>query len=119
MIQRLFIFLLDELKQISTELPEIYAVCHPGKQFLQRTMLHFLEALIHGCNSSTQCLRFAVRISGVDDQAAKTYLQDILSKPFPATDLMQPIYADNAPESNGFWLRGLGENSLRVLFRIS
>jgi hypothetical protein len=103
----------DELKQIYNDLPNIYAeMSDQGKSLFGKNDVAFygsLDTWMQFINALR--LRYAVRISGVDDQAARTYLQDILSKPFPTHDLMQPIYADVAPESNGFWLRGLGENS--------
>jgi len=103
----------DELKQISNELPQTYAAMSTqGKEIFAKNdvaLFGNIDSWLQFINAVR--LRAAVRISGVDEQGAKSYLQDILTKPFPTTDLMQPIYADVAPESNGFWLRGLGENS--------
>lgn len=111
--KEIYISVMDELKQLYTELPQVYnGMSELAKQLFAKydiafsgnidTWLQFINALR---------LKYAVRISGVDEPTAKTHLQDILSKPFPTQDLMQPIFADVAPESNGFWMRGLGENS--------
>lgn len=104
---------MSEMKQIYQDLPGQYdAMSELGKQLLAKNDIAFLgdinkwRAFINALR-----LRFAIRISGVDEQLAKTELTDILSKPFPAMDLLQPIFAPQGPESNGFWIRGLGENS--------
>lgn len=109
----IYVSVMKDLKQLMQDLPQIYgSMTQQGKLLLSKydvafggdvnTWLQFINALR---------LRYAVRISGVDEQLAKTELQDILTKPFPTKDLMQPIFADEGPESNGFWIRGLGENS--------
>ena len=109
----IYVSVMNDLRQVMQELPQTYgAMSELGKQLLSKydvaftgdvnKWLQFINALR---------LKYAVRISGVDQQLAKTELQDILAKPFPTQDLLQPIFADVAPESNGFWIRGLGENS--------
>ncbi len=109
----IYISVLDELKQIYTELPKTYGeMTSLGQQLFAKNDIAFngnIALWLQFINSLR--LKYAVRISGVEDAAAKTYLQDILSKPLPVMDLLQPIFADVAPESSGFWLRGLGENS--------
>jgi hypothetical protein len=111
--KEIYVSVMKDMKQIMQDLPQIYgSMSQLGKQLLSKydvafggdvnTWLQFINALR---------LRYAVRISGVDQQLAKTELQDILTKPFPTKDLLQPIFADEGPESNGFWIRGLGENS--------
>lgn len=111
--KEIYVSVMKDLKQITQDLPQIYGgMTQLGKQLLSKydvalggdvnKWLQFINALR---------LKYAVRISGVDEQLAKTELQDVLTKPFPTQDLLQPIFADVAPESNGFWIRGLGENS--------
>jgi len=111
--KEIYLSVMNDLKQISQELPQVYGgMSDLGKNLFAKydvalggnidKWLRFINALR---------LKYAVRISGVEEATAKTHLQEILSKPLPLQDLLQPIFADVAPESNGFWLRGLGENS--------
>lgn len=111
--KEIYVSVMNELKQIYTELPQVYnAMTDLGKNLfgsydvaLNGDIAKWLQFI----NSIR--LKAAIRISGVDETFAKAEIQDILSKPLPATDLLQPIFVDVAPESNGFWIRGLGENS--------
>jgi hypothetical protein len=111
--KEIYLSVMDELRQIMTELPEVYAAMSPlGQQLFAKNDIAFngnIDQWLRFINSLR--LKYAVRIAGVEEQIAKTHLQDILSKPLPVVDMMQPIFADVAPESNGFWLRGVGENS--------
>ncbi len=111
--KEIYLSVMNELKQISQDLPQIYgAMTDLGKQLLARYDVAFsgsIDKWLRFINALR--LKYAVRISGVDEGTAKAQLQDILSKPFPTQDFLQPIFADVAPESNGFWIRGLGENS--------
>jgi hypothetical protein len=104
---------MNDLKQISTELPQIFnGMSDLGKELFIKTDVVFggnINTWLQFIN--TLRLKYAVRISGVDEAFAKSELQDILAKPFPTRDLLQPMFAEVAPESNGFWIRGLGENS--------
>lgn len=111
--KQIYVSVMNELKQIQQDLPQIYGgMTSLGKQLLSKNdvalggdvnrWLQFINALR---------LKYAVRVSGVDEALAKNELKDILTKPFPAQDVLQPVFADEAPESNGFWTRGLGENS--------
>jgi hypothetical protein len=109
----IYLSVMDELKAIYDELPEVYSgMSELAKQLLAKNDVAFsgnIDTWRKFINALR--LRYAVRISGVEEATAKTHLQDILSKPLPTTDMMQPIFADVAPESNGFWMRGVGENS--------
>lgn len=109
----IYVSVLSDLKQIMQDLPQIYGrMSELGKQILSKNDVAFngdINKWLQFINALR--LRYAVRISGVDAQLAKSELQDILAKPFPTQDLLQPIFADEGPESNGFWIRGLGENS--------
>jgi hypothetical protein len=111
--KEIYVSVIAELRQIMTELPEVYNnMTDLGKNLFGNHDLAFggdITKWLQFINSIR--LRFAVRISGVDEILAKAEIQDILTKPLPATDLLQPLYAEAAPESNGFWIRGLGENS--------
>lgn len=104
---------MDELKQISNDLPGIYA----GMSELAKGVFSSQDLALHGDIDkwvryvNFLRLKYAVRISGVNEEFAKSHLQDVLTKPLPATDLTWQLPVDVAPESNGFWLRGLGENS--------
>lgn len=111
--RQIYVSVMNELKQIQQDLPQIYgSMTSLGKQLLSKNdvalggdvtrWLQFINALR---------LKYAVRISGVDETLAKNELKDILTNSFPTQDFLQPLFADAAPESNGFWARGLGENS--------
>lgn len=104
---------LDELKQISTDLPGIYDEMSSLSKNLFATndlaMKGDVDKWVRYINALR--LKYAVRISGVAEDVAKTHLQDVLTKPLPAADYVWDLTTDVAPESNGFWLRGLGENS--------
>lgn len=109
----IYVSVMNDLKQISQELPQIYnGMTDLGKNLFGNNDVAFngdINKWLQFINALR--LKYAVRIAGVDETLAKAELQDILTKAFPAVDLMQPIYADVAPESSGFWMRGLGENS--------
>jgi hypothetical protein len=104
---------LDEWKSISDGLQAEYnAMSDLGKSLFPKYDLAFqgnISLWIQYINALR--LKFAVRLSGVDDAFAKTHIQDVLTKPLPTADMTWSLGVDNAPESNGFWLRGLGENS--------
>ncbi|MBE7169671.1 MAG: SusD/RagB family nutrient-binding outer membrane lipoprotein [Williamsia sp.] len=103
---------ITELKTIADELPATYAaMSSAAKQTfavqdiaLQGDINRWMQYI------NTLRLKYAVRISGVDETTAKSVLQEVMAKPFPATDLLWSLTVDVAPESNGFWLRGLYEN---------
>jgi hypothetical protein len=111
--KEIYVSVMNELKQIYQELPQIYnAMTDLGKNLfgtydvaLNGDINKWLEFI------NSLRLKYAVRISGVDETLARAELTDVLAKPLPTQDLLQPIFADVAPESNGFWMRGLGENS--------
>lgn len=111
--KEIYVSVMNELKNIYTELPQVYGAMTPlGKELFARYDIAFngsIDKWLQFINSIR--LKYAVRISGVDEPLAKTHLQEILTRPFPAQDFLQPMFADQAPESNGFWIRGLGENS--------
>lgn len=111
--KEVYVSALNDLKQLYTDLPQVYgAMTQLGKELFANNDVAFqgdMSKWLAFINAVR--LRFSVRISGVDDVFAKAQIQDILTKPLPTIDLLQPIYADVAPESNGFWMRGLGENS--------
>ncbi|HYO22594.1 MAG TPA: SusD/RagB family nutrient-binding outer membrane lipoprotein [Flavisolibacter sp.] len=104
---------LNELKLIGEELPGVYA----GMSDLAKNVFATNDLAMKGDIDkwvqyiNVLRLKAAIRISGVDEATAKTHIQDVLSKPLPTTDLTWSVTVDVAPESNGFWLRGLGENS--------
>jgi hypothetical protein len=109
----IYVSVMGDLKQITQDLPQVYsAMTDLGKQLFAKNDVAFVGDVnkwLQFINALR--LKYAVRISGVDETLAKSELQDVLTKPFPAQDLLQPIFAPEGPESNGFWIRGLGENS--------
>jgi hypothetical protein len=111
--KQIYTAVMTDLKQIYQELPQVYN----GMTDLGKNLFGSYDVALNGDISkwlqfiNALRLKYAVRIAGVDEALARTELQDVLAKPLPAADLLQPIFADVAPESNGFWIRGLGENS--------
>jgi hypothetical protein len=105
--------ILNELKVLGEELPTVYA----GMSALAKSVFATNDLAMKGdINKWVQYinairLKAAIRISGVDEATAKTHIQDVLTKELPTTDLTWSLTVDVAPESNGFWIRGLGENS--------
>lgn len=111
--KEIYVSVMNELKQIYQELPQIYnAMTDLGKN-----LFGTYDVALNGDISkwltfiNSLRLKYAIRISGVDETLARAEIADVLTKPLPTQDLLQPIFADVAPESNGFWIRGLGENS--------
>lgn len=109
----IYLAVLDDLKQVYADLPAVYSgMSELAKQLFGKHDLAFngnIDSWLKFINALR--LKYSLRISGVDEATAKTHLQDVLTKPLPTADMLQPIFADVAPESNGFWMRGLGENS--------
>jgi hypothetical protein len=111
--KEIYVTVMNDLKQLYTEIQTVYAgMSDLGKQLFGTNDLAFsgdINKWLQFTNAIR--LRAAIRISGVDETLAKAEIADVLTKQLPTTDLLQPMYAEAAPESNGFWIRGLGENS--------
>jgi hypothetical protein len=111
--KEIYVSVMTDLKQIYADLPGIYnGMTDLGKNLFGTTDIALggnIDKWLQFINAIR--LKYAVRISGVDDVLAKATIQEVLTKPLPTVDLLQPIVVDEAPESNGFWIRGLGENS--------
>jgi hypothetical protein len=111
--KEIYVSALNELKAITEQLPGEYAAMSDlGKSLFAKNDYGFkgnIDVWVRYLNSLR--LKFALRISGVDEAFAKTHIQDVLTKQLPNTDITWSLGVENAPESNGFWLRGLGENS--------
>jgi len=105
--------ILAELKTIGEELPATYAAMSDlGKGVFKQQDFAF-KGDIQKWVRYTYALRlkYAIRISGVDDATAKAQLQDIVSKNMlPQTDLGWTMPIDNAAIGGGTWARGLYEN---------
>jgi hypothetical protein len=104
---------LDELKQLGEELPGVYNAMSTLAKNVFATNDLAMKGDISKWVQYINALRLkaAIRISGVDEATAKTHIADVLTKQLPTTDLTWSLTVDVAPESNGFWIRGLGENS--------
>lgn len=111
--KEIYLSVLNELKAITEELPGLYNnMSTLGKEIFTRNDICFqgdINKWIQYINALR--LKFALRISGVEEATAKTHLADVLTKPLPTTDFTWRLPVDNAPESNGFWLRGVYENT--------
>lgn len=103
---------ISELKTIADELPGTYAAMSQAAKTNFAAQDIALQGDISRWTQYINALRlkYAVRISGVDEATAKSTLQEVMAKPFPATDLLWSLTVDVAPESNGFWIRGVYEN---------
>lgn len=105
---------ITELKNLEDQLPQTYS----GMSAEAKEVLQSQDFALHGDISKwiqyihALRLRFAVRISGVDEAFAKETIQDLLSKnDFPQEDLIFTVPEKNNVLSGGMWERGLYENA--------
>jgi hypothetical protein len=111
--REIYLSVLNEWKAIVDSLPVQYGrMSSLAKELMPKNDIIFfgdINKWVQYINALR--LKFALRISGVDEATAKAHIQDVLTRSLPTTDFQWSLTVDNAPESNGFWLRGLSENS--------
>jgi len=112
--REIYVSVLDELKAISEALPEEYAaMSEVAKATFNTQDIAFegnIEKWVQYVNAIR--LRFAVRLSGVEESIAKTHIQDIVTKNnLPTTDMtwLFPNQLENDPFSGGTCVRGWKE----------
>lgn len=103
---------LDELKKISEELPGEYNKMSVSAKAVFNTQdIAFrgdINAWVQYINAIR--LKFAVRISGVEEAFAKTHIQDVIAKKnFPTTDQVWAMPYALMANGGGEWIRGIGE----------
>ncbi|MBZ4189699.1 SusD/RagB family nutrient-binding outer membrane lipoprotein [Niabella beijingensis] len=108
----IYVGVLDELKRISEELPAVYdKMSASAKATFNTQDIAFkgdLNKWIQYINAIR--LKYALRISGVEEQTAKTHIQDVLSKNnLPAADMVFVMPYALDPRNGGEWVRGLNE----------
>lgn len=103
---------LDELKKIANDLPGEYSKMSVSAKAVFNTQdIAFrgdINAWVQYINAIR--LKFAVRISGVDEAFAKSHIQDVLSKNnFPTADQVWAMPYALMANGGGEWIRGIGE----------
>lgn len=108
--------ILDELKNIADTLPVLYnQLSAIQKESFQKQDFAMKGDITKWVQYSHALrLRYALRISGVEEAVAKTHIQDVLTKGLPAADITppEPFVAD--PLSGGTWERGWYENNFAL-----
>ncbi|WP_018630405.1 SusD/RagB family nutrient-binding outer membrane lipoprotein [Niabella aurantiaca] len=110
--QEIYLSVLDDLKRIAEALPAVYdKMSESAKSTFNTQDIAFrgdLNKWVQYINAIR--LKYAVRISGVAEQAAKTHIQDILSKNnLPTADMVFAMPYELDPRNGGEWIRGLNE----------
>ncbi len=103
---------LDELKKIANDLPGEYSKMSTSAKAVFNTQdIAFrgdINAWVQYINAIR--LKFAVRISGVEEVFAKSHIQDVLSKNnFPTRDQVWAMPYALMANGGGEWIRGIGE----------
>ncbi|OQP57277.1 hypothetical protein A3860_12035 [Niastella vici] len=103
---------LDELKKISSDLPGQYnKMSVSAKAVFNSQDIAFrgdVNQWVQYINAIR--LKFAVRISGVEEAFAKSHIQDVLSKNnLPTSDQVWAMPYALMANSGGEWIRGIGE----------
>jgi len=111
--KEIYVNVLEDLKKISTELPEVYSkMSASGKATFNNQDIAFrgdINKWIQYINALR--LKYALRISGVEESIAKTHISDVLAKNnLPKTDMVWQMPYDIDPRNGGEWLRGLFES---------
>lgn len=111
--------ILDDLKKIADELPGQYAKMSPeAKALLVKQDIALKGDITKWVQYANALrLRYAVNLSGVDAEKAKTHITDAI-KNLPTTDLTWKIPHVNAASDlpgGGTWQRGLYESAFRAL----
>jgi hypothetical protein len=105
--------IIENLKKEAEDLPGIYSKMSPaGKTLFTNQDLAFhgdINKWVQYANALR--LKYAVRISGVDEGYAKTHIADVLTKPLPQTDFTIALTSKNDVPGGGTWLRGLYERN--------
>ena len=104
--------MLNELKQISEELPTMHSKMSASAKATFATQdIAFngdVNKWIQYINAIR--LRFSVRISGVEEATAKSHIQDLITKNnFPAQDLVWQMPYSQGSNYGGEWIRGISE----------
>ncbi|WP_313155242.1 SusD/RagB family nutrient-binding outer membrane lipoprotein [Sphingobacterium multivorum] len=110
--KEIYISVLNDLKKISEELPAVQAKMTPSAiAVFQNQDIAFhgdINKWIQYMNALR--LKYALRISGVDEATAKTHINDVLSKNnLPQTDMVWQMPYKLDVKGGGEWTRGLFE----------
>ncbi|MDY7394310.1 SusD/RagB family nutrient-binding outer membrane lipoprotein [Aureibaculum sp. 2210JD6-5] len=111
--KEIYVSVLEDLKTIAGELPGIYSKMSPDAQALLVTQDIALQGDISKWVQYTNALRlrFAVKLSGVDEATAKSHIAEAIQN-LPTEDLsfdLPHIDAAAALPGGGTWQRGLFE----------
>lgn len=110
--KEIYLTILDELKSIADELPTAHSkMSASAVATFNNQDIAFrgdLEKWVQYINAIR--LKYALRISGVEEAAASTHIQDVLSKNnLPTADMLWSMPYDMDVFNGGEWLRGLNE----------
>ena len=110
--KEIYVTILDELKSIADELPAAYnkmtasAIATFNNQDI--AFRGDVDKWVQYVNAIR--LKYALRISGVEEAIASTHIQDVLSKNnLPTTDMVWSMPYDIDIMNGGEWLRALNE----------
>jgi hypothetical protein len=103
---------LDDLKRIGNELPGVYAkMTASARATFEVQDIAFkgnVQKWVQYINAMR--LKYALRISGVQEGLAKTHIQDVLSKnDLPQVDMVFAMPYALDPVNGGEWVRGMNE----------
>jgi hypothetical protein len=111
--KEIYVAVLDELKTVAAELPGIYQnMSAEGKSLLEQQDLALqgdVDKWVRYANALR--LRYAVRLSGVDEALAKQHIGEVIGN-LPQTDLawdIPHVDAASALPGGGTWQRGMYE----------
>jgi hypothetical protein len=110
--KEIYVSILDDFKRISEQLPAIYEKMSPSAKAVFNTQDIAFRGDVQKWVQYINALRlkYAVRISGVEEATAKTHIADVLAKNnFPTVDQTWPMPYPLMANAGGEWLRGIGE----------
>lgn len=110
--KEIYISVLNDLKKISEELPAAYDKMSPAAVSTFKNQDIAFRGDINKWLQYINALRlkYALRISGVDENTAKTHINETLAKNnLPTTDMVWQMPYDLDPRNGGEWVRGLFE----------
>lgn len=104
---------IEGLKKAADELPGQYSqMSANGKTtFLNQDLAFHGDVNKWVQYANALRLKYALRISGVDEAYARAQIADVLTKPLPQTDFTIALTSKNDVPGGGTWLRGVYERN--------
>jgi hypothetical protein len=110
--KEIYTSILDDFKRIAEALPSLYDKMSPSAKAVFNTQdIAFRGDVVKWVQYINAIrLKYAVRISGVEEATAKTHIADVISKNnFPAADQTWQLPYPLLANGGGEWIRGIGE----------